>query len=319
MLISGTSGYYSIVGLTRLFAGAVFEVAVLGIVLELAKVIITTSLQRYWKSLNFALKAYLMVAITILMLITSAGIYGFLSSAYQNTIIADSISSKLDATVDSKIDRYITVRDDLNKQYAELSKNISAIQSSETVNSDKYFSDAIKNRDKISIKIDRLNDSIEKYDSKKLIGLSNTNKSQELSSLKYISQLTGVAMDRILNYFLLLIIFVFDPLALAMLIVYNFIQIKKQDDQPKVEIPIENEVTHEPMEIQSAKLQDSKNDLERHTPPKNSKVSTNTNNKKKHVESKENVQIRGDNILTPEQLKNMSHQSISKILSGTKT
>lgn len=332
LLISGTSGYYSIIGLTKLFAGAVTEVAILGIVLELAKIVITTSLQRYWILLSISIRIYLISAITILMLITSAGIYGFLSSAYQNTIITDTVATKVETAVDSRIDRYSTLKNELALEYSTISKNINDLQQSGVDYTDKYYSDAIRKRDKISIKIDRVNDSIEKYDSKKLAGYTdNSHKTTELSSLKYISKLTGVDMDRILNYFLLLIIFVFDPLALAMLLVYNSIQLKLKDlpTEPK---PIDPEVYSKPFTVNNKNddewmsktitMTTPKNDLQRPTQPNNSKASTNTTNNKKQQKSKEIVQIReddvGDNILTPEQIKNMSHQNIHKILSERK-
>lgn len=333
LLISATSGYYSIIGLTRLFAGAVFEVIVLGIVLELAKVIITTSLQRYWSVLNLAIKTYLMIAITVLMVITSAGIYGFLSSAYQNTIIADSITTKIGTNVDNKIDRYITSRTDLTTQYAALTKSIADMQQSGTEYNDKFYTDAIKNRDKISIKIDRLNDSIEKYDYKKLNTLTtDVNKSQELSSLKYISKLSGIEMDKVLNYFLLLIIFVFDPLAIMMLLVYNSIQIKSNvpkdpdpvDDEPEVysKPSAVNEKSDGEWMTKTVTTTTPITNLQRPKQPNNSKASTNTTNNKKQHRTKETVQIReddvGDNILTPEQIKNMSHQTINQILSKKK-
>lgn len=336
LLISATSGYYSIIGLTRLFAGAVFEIIVLGIVLELAKVIITTSLQRYWSVLNLAIKTYLMIAIAVLMIITSAGIYGFLSSAYQNTIIADSITTKIGTNVDNKIDRYITSKTDLTTQYSALTKSIAEMQQAGTQYNDRFYTDAIRNRDKISIKIDRLNDSIEKYDYKKLNTLTNdVNKSQELSSLKYISKLSGIEMDRVLNYFLLLIIFVFDPLAIMMLLVYNSIQIKSNivkdpepvDDEPEVyskPSAVNEEIVEQPTIVENSvkKKVKLKNDSKRFKQPNNSKASTNTSSERNSLESKEIVHIREDdvgNILTPEQIKNMSHQTIKKILSRKNT
>lgn len=337
LLISGTSGYYSIIGLTKLFAGAVTEVAILGIVLELAKIVITTSLQRYWTLLSVSIRIYLISAIAILMLITSAGIYGFLSSAYQNTIITDTVATKVETAVDNRIDRYSTLKNELALEYSTISKNINDLQQSGVDYTDKYYSDAIRKRDKISIKIDRVNDSIEKYDSKKLAGYTdNSHKTTELSSLKYISKLTGVDMDRILNYFLLLIIFVFDPLALAMLLVYNSIQLKlntlkdvqpviKVDDPPPNVDNSENENSVDPITEPEKVFQEKSEsaiNLESRRQPNNSKEPISTKRKKKSVKQKETVQIReddvGDNILTPEQIKNMSHQTMHKILSERK-
>lgn len=333
LLISFTSGYYSVIGLTRLFAGAVLEVAILGIVLEIAKIIITTSIHRYWNTLNNFLKAYLISAIIILMLITSAGIYGFLSSAYQDTIIADSNSTKISNNLDSKLDRLNTIQTDLTKEYSEITNNITQLRLDlkGDVNIDVHYKDAIRLRDKISNKIDGINDSIVKYEFEKSNLLTSNSGAHELSSLKYISQLTGIEMARILNYFLFLIIFVFDPLALAMLTIYNFIVTKNKIILNNVEysIPtpaneiIEEDVTPEEISYKEDSigkfekiLQDKSTSINK---SKQTKItnSTNTTPKvKKPNTGVENNEINNSRLLTKEQIKQMSHQNINKILSN---
>ena len=83
--VAGTAGYFSVWGLSQLFAGASTAVIIMATVLEVAKVITTTALHRYWTKLAMGLKIYLTTGVAVLMLITSAGIYGFLSNAYQKT------------------------------------------------------------------------------------------------------------------------------------------------------------------------------------------------------------------------------------------
>src|ERR1035437_3335644 len=83
--VAGTAGYFSIFGLSQLFSGASTAVIIIATVLEIAKVITTTALHKYWTKLAIGLKIYLTIGVAVLMLITSAGIYGFLSNAYQKT------------------------------------------------------------------------------------------------------------------------------------------------------------------------------------------------------------------------------------------
>ena len=83
--VSSSAAFYSVYGLSKLFAGAQFEVIVMAGSLEFAKLVTASLLYRYWDTLNKGLRTYLTVATTVLVLITSMGIYGFLSAAYQDT------------------------------------------------------------------------------------------------------------------------------------------------------------------------------------------------------------------------------------------
>jgi len=83
--VSASAAFYSVSGLSKLFAGASFEVIVMAGSLEVAKLVIASLLYQYWNTINKLLRAYLTVAAVILVLITSMGIYGFLSAAYQET------------------------------------------------------------------------------------------------------------------------------------------------------------------------------------------------------------------------------------------
>jgi hypothetical protein len=83
--IAGCAAYFSIWGLSQLFAGAATAVIVMASVLEVGKIVTTTVLHNYWGQLSRSLKIYLTISVSVLMIITSAGIYGFLSNAYQKT------------------------------------------------------------------------------------------------------------------------------------------------------------------------------------------------------------------------------------------
>ena len=104
--LAGTAAYYSVFGLSSLFAGARFEVIIMASALELAKLIVASYLHNHWKKLGWMLKTYLTLGVGILMIITSAGIYGFLTSAYQTTADQLTIVDKQVAVVEMKRNRF---------------------------------------------------------------------------------------------------------------------------------------------------------------------------------------------------------------------
>ena len=107
--VSASAAFYSISGLSKLFAGAAFAVIVMTSSLEIAKLVIASLLYQYRKSLPIFLKLYLSVACIILILITSMGIYGFLSSAYQET-------ANKAGTIDAQVALVETKRDNIREQ-----------------------------------------------------------------------------------------------------------------------------------------------------------------------------------------------------------
>ena len=150
--VSASAAFYSVSGLSKLFAGASLEVIIMAGSLEFAKLITASLLYQYWNTINKTLRTYLAVSTVILVLITSMGIYGFLSAAYQETY------SKLSTIENQKV-----------------------------------------------LELD-----------------NNTEVAGELGPLQYLSSLTGYPMGKIINVLLLIIIFVFDPLAISLVVAANF-------------------------------------------------------------------------------------------------
>ena len=100
--VSASAAFYSVSGLSKLFAGAAFEVIIMAGSLEVAKLVIASLLYQYWTVLNKILRTYLVVAAIVLVLITSMGIYGFLSAAYQDTYRQLTIKENQTAFLDQK-------------------------------------------------------------------------------------------------------------------------------------------------------------------------------------------------------------------------
>ena len=243
--VSASAAFYSISGLSKLFAGAAFAVIVMAASLEVAKLVIASLLYQYRKTLPLFLKGYLSLACVVLILITSMGIYGFLSSAYQETANKEGNSEARIVLIETKRDNireqlevYTEEKTSINEAVSELRKGLSnnkvqwrdketgqiiTSTSSRTRKAlEKQLDQAIIRQTEINSKVDVLNERIFEYETEIVETRIGDGSTSELGPLKYLSGLTGLPMDRIINYLLLTIIFVFDPLAIALVIAANF-------------------------------------------------------------------------------------------------
>jgi hypothetical protein len=235
--VSASAAFYSVSGLSKLFAGASLEVIIMASSLEVAKLVIASLLYQYWDSLNKGLRAYLAVATCVLILITSAGIYGFLSGAYQETANKEGIVTQQITALETKKALYEETRDNFladRKSNNELRGTLSKGSTTQFTDKNgnlvvKTNNSAIRNiestakeNERLATKLDVVNDSIFSLETQILETRVNSEAASELGPLKYLSELTGVEMNRIINWFLLIIIFVFDPLAIALVIAANF-------------------------------------------------------------------------------------------------
>jgi len=212
--------------------------------LEVAKLVIASLLYQYRETLPRLLKYYLTTAAVVLVLITSMGIYGFLSSAYQETASkAGTIDAQI-ALIETKrnnikeqLDVYNNEKNTINSavadlraglannviQYKDKEGNLITTTSSATRKAlEKQLDQAIIRQTEVNSKVDGLNEQLFSYETEIVEISTNSELAGELGPLKYLSGLTGIPMDKIINYLLLTIIFVFDPLAIALVIAANF-------------------------------------------------------------------------------------------------
>ena len=253
--VSASAAFYSISGLSKLFAGAAFAVIVMAASLEIAKLVIASLLYQYRKNLPRLLKVYLSIACAVLVLITSMGIYGFLSAAYQETAALDSTTGAQIALIETKRDNIkeqllvyngekvsinesvTALRNGLSNnviQYTDTLGNVLTTTSSSTRRAlEKQLDQAIDRQTQINTRVDDLNQKLFEFETEIVEVRSASEIGSELGPLKYLSGLTGLPMDRIINYLLLTIIFVFDPLAISLVIAANFafeqLKPKKED------------------------------------------------------------------------------------------
>ena len=243
--VSLSAAFYSVSGLSKLFAGASTEVIIMAGSLEVAKLVIASLLYRYWDTLNKYLRMYLSIATVVLVLITSMGIYGFLSAAYQETYSKLTITENEKSFIQQKVDFYEKDVTRFDKELERISANISTlsnarsqsiqvrdtsvaggvrttISTSEIRLAQNRIKSEEENRKGVQAKREVAADSLQKFQLQVLELENNPEIAGELGPLQYLSGLTGVPMDKIINILLLVIIFVFDPLAISLVVAANF-------------------------------------------------------------------------------------------------
>tara|TARA_Y100000766_G_scaffold20429_1_gene14282 strand:- start:631 stop:1770 length:1140 start_codon:yes stop_codon:yes gene_type:complete len=243
--VSGSAAFYSVFGLSKLFAGASTEVIIMAGSLEVAKLVTASLLYQYWDTINKVLKYYLTLAVVILILITSMGIYGFLSSAYQDTFNELTYVENEKKFLNQKIEFYQQDVTRYEKELQQTLDNITSLSEARSVSiqvKDTSVVGGIRNtistvdlraaqdrlrieedkRKDVNLKRDIAVDSLRTYQRQILELDNNADVAGELGPLKYIAGLTGYPMDKIINVLLLIIIFVFDPLAVSLVVAANF-------------------------------------------------------------------------------------------------
>ena len=256
LTVSGSAAFYSVFGLSKLFAGASLQVIIMAGSLEFAKLVVASLLYQYWDTINKFLRTYLAIAVFVLMIITSGGIYGFLSGAYQETATKSELLDKSLVILNQKQVRFEETKQDLVLEKNQINKSISDLrvslaspgsvsywdENSQTVITTTSSSTrralqselktTITDRDNLNIKLEAILDSITTTDLELLNKEISNEDERELGPLKYLAETTGQDMGQVVNWFLLLIVFVFDPLAIALVVAANFAfnQIRKPED-----------------------------------------------------------------------------------------
>ena len=251
--LAGTAAYYSVFGLSKLFSAQATAVIIMASILEASKLITASYLHRQWKSISLLLKTYLITAMFILMCITSLGIYGFLVSAYQETAYELETQDAKISVLELKKSRYQTQVVDIRSEKESLNKNITELttglsnnviqytnaegQVITTTSSatrrtlEKQLQQTTDRRDTLYSNEIAYSDSVSNLDLQMLKLQTESKVSAEVGPIKYVAQRLSQPVDTVVNWFILLFIFVFDPLAVMLLIASNKLF---QPIQPKV-------------------------------------------------------------------------------------
>lgn len=272
--LSLCAGFYSVTGVGKMFAGSI-SVMIMMSVLEATKLLLASIVYQYWKKFTILLRGYYIAGIIILAGLTSMGIYGYLSSAYSDTFNKLEQVEKQVKLIDTKKSMYEVQLSDLKLEKDNLRKektDLDNITSNLATNTESQYKDkdgniintqssaklkalnvqltnSQKRKDEISIKenvIDtkllNLNDSINSLEIRKVNIESNSDLASEVGPLKYIARLTGKSMDTIINWFIMLLMIVFDPLAISLVIGANIIFKKKEKEETNKNIEMPEDI-----------------------------------------------------------------------------
>jgi hypothetical protein len=232
LLIAGSAAFFSVFGISKLFSGATLAVIIMAGSLELGKLVSASFLYRYWDKITLWLKTYMLVGVITLVGITSAGIFGFLSNAYQGATIE---FEKQTATLFYKEDRLVQLEEDKVYLKDELEQSVKALP-------DNYPTAKRKLREEYNPKVLEINTEI--LDIKQEIGdlkvvLIETG--VEVGPAIYLARAFNTDIDTVVKFFIFILIFVFDPMAVSLIIAYNNIVYKKVDmygEEKKVIKPV---------------------------------------------------------------------------------
>ena len=250
ILIAGSAAYFSVTGLGVLFSGAAAAVMIMASSLEFAKLVTATYLKQKWGKIELLSKIYLTTSVVILMLITSAGIFGYLSNAFQQQNLG---LQKIERDIavyqtqitknDAEIIRYntqLTNQQNIrNSQESNLSKQIDKDKSTSRVSqmiksADKEITSISKRIDELTIKNNAALDSIN------VIKNNNIDIEKEVGGFRFVAESFGVPLNSVVKFFIILIVIVFDPLAVALIISFNQLTMegkKKDEDEEKSSSP----------------------------------------------------------------------------------
>ena len=254
LVLAVISAYFSIFGISRLFTGASLAVIIMAASLEFAKLVTAAFLYNFWRRLKFLMKTYMTVGIIILVFISSVGIYGFLTSAYQTAsdrlYIVDrevSIVESQRSRIQEQLDGYIEERNQITQSISSLTQGLSGgttvqyidpesgqlitTSSSSARNTfERQLVNQQEQRDLITQKINSLSDSVATKDIKILQMQLDGDMANDVGPLRYLSDITGKPMNLIVNWLALLFTIVFDPLAVVLVIAFNMMLIKHKEN-----------------------------------------------------------------------------------------
>lgn len=254
-LVAGSAAYFSVLGIATLFIGSYYQVMFMAASLEFGKLIATSYLYRYWNKTVWWLKLYMIIAVLVLMGITSMGIFGYLSAAYQvNSGKFEQITSQMSLiaeqkmSTDKEIEQINTRIEVLNKTRLSQEQRLPNLTKSSAA---KVYADI----EASSKEIKGLTDRIQQLQTGKLekdqqiIALNTEiSKTKDIGTFKFVADAINRPLDTIVIAFICLLISVFDPLAVALVLAFNVCTSGKLT---------KNEITDEPTDKKQEKSAES--------------------------------------------------------------
>jgi len=222
LLIAGSAAFFSVFGLSKLFAGAALSVIIMAGSLEFGKLVTAAFLYRYWDKVNLFQKTYLMTAVLTLVLITSAGIFGYLSNAYQGATVTFEKQSNQLLAYEDRLEQLLEdksfLKEELEVQVNDLPEN--------------YITAKRKLREDYNPRIQSVNDEI--LDVKGEIGdlkVSLVETGVDVGPAIYLARTFDTDVDSVVKFFIFILIFVIDPLAVMLVVAFNQALLLKEENE----------------------------------------------------------------------------------------
>ncbi len=260
LAIAGCAAVFSVTGIGALFAGAATAAMIMASALELGKLVGISFLYRYWSEIPKALKSYMVVASIVLIIITSAGIYGYLSSAYAK-VAADPLKMNAEvkilnsqaATLDQEIQRKTQRLDQIISLRGQQENRIDNLISKSTTGSNSTIRSAQNSLNELNRTANTLqreiNQASSQRDSLKAKSLTTDvaiTTNSDIGTFVYISRAIGVPLDTVVKWFILVIVLVFDPLSICLVLAYNFLHKRGEVLEEPKKLTIFNDTPPEP-------------------------------------------------------------------------
>ena len=226
LFVAGSAAFFSVFGLSNLFAGAKLSVIVMASSLEFGKLVAASFLYRFWNNVNKILRTYMAIGVVVLVLITSAGIFGYLSNAYQGaTINFEKQSTELLALEDRldvlQEDR-VFLKQELDDQVATLPEN--------------YFTAKRNLREQYNPQIQEISTEILEVKGRiSDLEIELIETGVDVGPAIYLAKAFETDVDTVVKFFIFILIFVFDPLALALVLAFNHTLIHDEKEKDNVE------------------------------------------------------------------------------------
>ena len=240
LFIASCAAFFSIIGIGMLFSGSAIASMIMASSLEIGKLVATTFLYRYWKKSQILLKTYLILAVLALMFITSLGIFGYLTSAYQQSAIENKLSEEKIVYIQ---DQKKMFDDKINNSKKRI-ENITKLRTSQEERLNESMTNVIISRNPIQLAqiqqstkefIDKSEKDIENENSKIQLSIDEMQKldkqisdiklqgsgKKDLQTFKFVADEFGVDINKVVKWFIICLISVFDPLAICLLLAYN--------------------------------------------------------------------------------------------------
>jgi hypothetical protein len=252
LIVASCAAYFSVQGLASLYAGQFLAVCIMAGSLEFGKLVAASYLDRYWKEINFLLKSYLILSVIILMGITSLGVFGFLTSSFQQSHVKVEIIENQKNILDSKklnisneienlnkrIDVLNQARLSQEKRLPELSKKAASPIYEDIKKSGEEIK-SIQNRNEV------LAENLKSIDDELLALKEKESKSTDIGTLRFIAETFNIKIELLVKWLTLIIVLVFDPLAVSLVLAYNNICKNKKILTPEKKIKETDDINYQ--------------------------------------------------------------------------